>query len=510
MVPHLPTRLAGVEVLDVLPAEELPVVALLTAPGEGEASSAVVLGEVPAGALDRDVPGLLARERATGAEGTLVAVPVPGDGRSGGLEQLLLVGAGARTLQGLRRAGAALGRRVRTTATVALDLRGVSDLDARGVGALVEGLLLASYSFTVTTRPADRTPLERVVVVVGGSAKVRAAHDEAARKAGALAAATCAARDLVNAPARELTPGALAETAQAWLGALPGVSVRVLDEAALAAGGFGGILAVGQGSSRPPRLVEASYSGGAGPRVVLVGKGITFDTGGLSLKPNDGMVAMKTDMGGGAAVLGALAAVAALGLRVRLTALVAAAENMPSDTAQRPGDVITHVGGRTVEVLNTDAEGRLVLADALAHAVATLRPDVLVDVATLTGAMPVALGRRHAGLFASDDRLAAQLETAAADSGERLWRMPLTEDYRQALDSPVADLRNIGDPRLKLQGGSITAALFLQEFTGGLPWAHLDIAGPGRSDAEEHEVTRGGTGYGVRLLTYWLAGLSRR
>jgi leucyl aminopeptidase len=181
---------------------------------------------------------------------------------------------------------------------------------------------------------------------------------------------------------------------------------------------------------------------------------------------------------------------------------------MPSGAAQRPGDVITQYGGRTVEVLNTDAEGRLVLADGLAYADRDLQADVVVDVATLTGAMPVALGRRIAGLFASDDDLAGQLASAAEASGERVWRMPLVEDYRPALESPVADLRNIGQPKLKLQGGSITAALFLREFTGGRPWAHLDIAGPARSGADDDEITKGGTGYGVRLLSRWLEQLA--
>jgi leucyl aminopeptidase len=220
------------------------------------------------------------------------------------------------------------------------------------------------------------------------------------------------------------------------------------------------------------------------------------------------MLTMKMDMGGAAAVLATLRAVADLKLPVKVTAIACAAENMPSGTAQRPSDVITQYGGTTVEVLNTDAEGRLVLADGIAYADRVLDADVIVDVATLTGAMPVALGRKIAGLFTNDDALCSQLEKAAEASGERVWRMPLTPDYRRALESETADLRNIGDPRLKLSGGSITAALFLQEFAGGRRWAHLDIAGPGWSGSDDEELTKGGTGYGVRLLTRWLEQLA--
>jgi leucyl aminopeptidase len=213
-------------------------------------------------------------------------------------------------------------------------------------------------------------------------------------------------------------------------------------------------------------------------------------------------------MGGAAAVAGLIKTIATRKAKVNVVGVCALAENMPDGNAQRPGDIVTSMSGQTIEVINTDAEGRLVLADAIAYASRDLEADVIVDIATLTGAMPVALGKRHAGLFASDDKLAEQLLAASETSGERAWRMPLVEDYRHALDSPIADLRNIGQPKLKLQGGSITAALFLREFTGGRPWAHLDIAGPGRSDADEDELTKGGTGYGVRLLTRWLEMLS--
>jgi leucyl aminopeptidase len=237
--------------------------------------------------------------------------------------------------------------------------------------------------------------------------------------------------------------------------------------------------------------------------VVLIGKGITFDSGGLSLKPNDGMKLMKTDMAGGAAVIGAMSALGRLGVRTRVTGLVAAAENMPSGTAMRVGDVITHYGGQTVEVLNTDAEGRLVLADALAYADDALAPDLVVDLATLTGAARVALGTSIAALYATDDDLATALLDAGTASGDRLWRMPLAGDYRGGLDSPVADLANMA--RAGGRAGSIDAALFLREFTGGRSWAHLDIAGAARATSDDGENTKGATGFGTRLLLRWLA-----
>jgi leucyl aminopeptidase len=273
-----------------------------------------------------------------------------------------------------------------------------------------------------------------------------------------------------------------------------------------AAEGFGGILAVGAGSAQPPCLIELGYHPpGARTHVVLAGKGITFDSGGLSLKPDDGMKAMKTDMAGGAAVIAAMSALAELGATVRVTGLIAAAENMPSGSAMRPGDVITHFGGRTTEVLNTDAEGRLVLADALAYADTVLEPDVVVDLATLTGAARVALGGVLGALYASDDALAGALLAAGRHSGEPLWRMPLVDDYGDALDSPVADLANIPHSS-RPRGGSIEAALFLREFTGGRPWAHLDIAGAARfSDGDQG---KGATGFGTRLLLHWLGGFS--
>ena len=484
------------EVVLAAAVPEAAVVAVPVQSGQDD-DPARVLGSVQ-GTVPERVAALLEREKAKGSAGELISVPVT---EPGALERVLLVGLGERSAADLRKAGAALARRCKDSASLAVDLR-EAPLDASALRALVEGLALASYSFSRKQEPKERE-LSSVTVVLADPSGLQAELDTAL----AVVRATAAARDLVNTPPGEKTPDWLAGAARDLL---QGLDVTVLDEKELAKKGFGGILGVGQGSTRPPRLVQAAYDGGGSRHVVLVGKGITFDSGGLSLKNNDGMLWMKADMAGAAAVLGTLRAVADLKLPIRVTALAAVAENMPSGTAQRPGDVLRQYGGRTVEVLNTDAEGRLVLADAIAYADAELEPDVIVDVATLTGAMLIALGKRHAGLFASDDALAAQLEAASQVSGELLWRMPLVEDYRRALDSPIADLRNIGQPKLRLQGGSITAALFLREFAGGRPWAHLDIAGPAFTSADEDDKTKGGTGYGVRLLTSWLQELSRQ
>ena len=467
------------------------VLAVPTRPdGSADPARAVLVGTAP---VEVD----LVSERAKGGAGEVVSVP-----GAAPYDRVLLVGTGAATPADLRKAGAALARKAKDAASLTVDLRALTPddrpLDGPALAALVEGLLLASYSFSRKAEPSVRTL--SAITLVGP-----VALEPELQAAVVLATATAAARDLVNTPSLEKSPDWLATSARTLLADL---DVTVLDEKALLARGFGGIIGVGQGSARPPRLVQATYDGGGSRHVVLVGKGITFDTGGLSLKPNPGMWEMKSDMGGAAAVLATLRAVADLRLPIKVTVLAAVAENMPSGTAQRPGDVLTQYGGRTVEVLNTDAEGRLVLADALAYADLDLDADVLVDVATLTGAMPVALGKKTAGMFASDEVLAGQLEAAAASSGERLWRMPLVEDYRHTLDSPIADLRNIGQPKLKLMGGSITAALFLREFTGGRPWAHLDIAGTAMAGGDDDELVKGGTGFGVRLLTTWLTALA--
>jgi leucyl aminopeptidase len=297
----------------------------------------------------------------------------------------------------------------------------------------------------------------------------------------------------------------MAEQASA-LGRTAGLRVRVWTDAELRTEGFGGLLAVGGGSATPPRLVQVDYEPRKAtrktPRVVLVGKGITFDTGGLDIKPAEGMLAMKTDMSGSAIVLAVLAACRDLEVPVRVTGLLALAENAVGAASYRPGDVITQYGGRTVEIGNTDAEGRLVLADALAYADRHLDPDILLDIATLTGAARVAFGRSLAPVYATDDALREALVAAGERTGERLWPLPLVADYRALLDSEVADINHIAGPRGG--AGSITAALFLREFAGDRRWAHLDIAGTGRSDVDRGLLSKGATGFGARLLLTWL------
>ncbi|WP_245929830.1 leucyl aminopeptidase [Allonocardiopsis opalescens] len=427
--------------------------------------------------------------------GEIVEVPARVGER---LLRLAFVGTGDAAPSALRAAGVALARHARGRGRLLTTLGRVAEGPA--TAALIEGLLLPSYRYTESTRPNKRAPVAEIQLVTAWPEPATDLH--AGR---ALVAATELARDLINTPAALKSPSWFADQAAA-VAADTGLQIRTWDESALRAEGFGGILAVGQGSPRPPRLIELRHTpDGADRHVVLVGKGITFDTGGLSLKPNDNMKLMKTDMAGAAAVLGAMAHVRSFAPATRVTALLAMADNAFSGAAQRPSDVITHFDGRTVEILNTDAEGRLVLADAIAYAVENLRPDRIIDVATLTGAARIALGGMTASLFSTDDELADELLAAADHAGEHLWRMPITDEYRDTLDSAVADLTNIGIKKDYGRPGAIEAALFLREFTAGVPWAHLDIAGPGRSTSDEGVLTKGGTGYGTRLVLHWLA-----
>jgi len=410
----------------------------------------------------------------------------------------LALGLGAAQLDDFRQAGAALAGVARgpsEVATTALAALPRGQRRAEVVRAFVEGVVLGSYRYSAY-KAVDHRQLASVAVVGKGGRRLQAELDRAV----VVAEAVCWARDLVNEPANSLSPARLADEAVEMAGRV-GLAVEVWDEVAIVDQRLDALAAVGQGSSRPPRLIRLTYepAGGAGSDVAtiaLVGKGITFDSGGLSIKPADAMMTMKTDMSGAAAVLGAMSVLSALKVAARVVAVVPAAENMVGADSTRPGDVVRARNGTSIEILNTDAEGRLVLADALAL-VAEERPDAVVDVATLTGAQRVALGNRIAGLMGNHEGFVNQVAQAACRAGEPAWPMPLPVTYRPQLDSAVADLRNIGEAG---QAGMLIAGLFLQEFVGGRPWAHLDIAGPARSSADDGYIRKGGTGWGVRTL----------
>ncbi|PRY34058.1 leucyl aminopeptidase [Umezawaea tangerina] len=382
--------------------------------------------------------------------------------------------------------------------------RAVTTLSAVHLGAAVEGTLLGGYSFTDYKSEAGDGPVGKLDLATPAEGSLKD-HRAALKASTAIAEAVTTTRDLVNTPPNDLFPASFAERAAA-LGKAAGLEVEVLDEKALRKAGFGGILGVGMGSSRPPRLVHLSYVGPkAGKKVALVGKGITFDTGGISIKPAAGMDEMTSDMGGAAAVVATMVLAAKLKYPLAIEAWVPMAENMPSGSAYRPGDVLTMYGGKTVEVLNTDAEGRLILSDAIARACED-EPDYLIETSTLTGAAVVALGKKTAGVMGSDefrDRVAATGRAV----GENAWAMPLPEELRADLDSRLADLANVMGHRW---GGMLAAGIFLSEFVAeGVQWAHLDIAGPSwHSGGPSGYTTKGGTGVPVRTLAAVLADIA--
>jgi leucyl aminopeptidase len=483
---------------DAVAAADLLAVAVGAGPGSVGAVGTPA-AESAATRYGLDLAAAIGAERVRGRAGEVVRLSVRAP--DGLPARLLLVGTGDAGPGDLRRAAAGLARSARGHTRLATTLGDGGGSD--GAQAVVEGLVLGGYAAPASGTKArgDALPVGRVSLIGD--------HDAGRVARGLLhAGATVRVRDLAETPSNLKNPAWIAAQA-ADVAAQVGLDVQVWDEQRLAREGFGGVLAVGRGSASPPRFVRLEHAPRGARRdrpVVLVGKGITFDTGGLSIKPREAMVPMKTDMSGAAVVLATLAACRRLGVHRRVIGLLPLAENAVGGSSYRPGDVVRTAGGRTVEIANTDAEGRMVLADALAYADAVLDPEAVVDIATLTGAASVGLGRRHAALYATDERLAAGLERAARRSGERVWRMPLVEDYRPAIDSTVADLRQIPSDRA-VGGGSITAALFLREFTGGRRWAHLDVAGPARADKDEHEVTRGATGFGARLLLTWLESL---
>ncbi|MGA0091450.1 MAG: leucyl aminopeptidase [Candidatus Nanopelagicales bacterium] len=449
-------------------------------------------------ALPDDVRAALEKAlEALGATGKLGEITkVPGTGLVKA-RMIVAVGLGDERILDFdkvrRTAGAAL-RSLAGTKSVAIV---VTDPDAARIEAVTQGALLGNYafhSFRGASAASQLEPVQKIVITGDPKDKDQAA---ALTRAEVIAEAVNFARDLVNTPPSALPPEEIAQQAIDAVRKLP-VGVEVWDEDALARDEFGGILAVGQGSANPPRLIRLEYSPkGAKRTLAIVGKGVTFDSGGLSLKPPKAMETMKCDMSGAAAVIAAVAAIARLKLKVNVIGWIPTVENMPGGRAQRPGDVITIFGGRTVEVLNTDAEGRLILADALVAA-SDEEPALIIDAATLTGAQTVALGDRTSGIMANDDDLRAAIYDTATRAGETMWHMPIPEESRGTLDSAIADIKNIGDGK----GGMLSAAAFLREFVpDNQPWAHLDIAGPAFNEGGPYGYTpKGGTGAAVRTF----------
>jgi leucyl aminopeptidase len=387
-------------------------------------------------------------------------------------------------------------------AVIAIDIAEAAKLRPSEAAAnLALGAALRAYRFDKyrTTEKPERKPSLAAVTIA--SPKPVAAR-EAYRTAGAIAEAVAFTRDLVSEPANMIYPETLA--AQAASLSATGLAVEILDEKRMADLGMGALLGVAQGSARPPRLVVMQHRGGApdSPPVAFIGKGVTFDTGGISIKPAAGMGEMKWDMAGAGVVIGLMRLLATRHARVNAVGIAGLVENMPSGTAQRPGDIVRSLSGQTIEVLNTDAEGRLVLADALWYCQDRFKPKLMIDLATLTGAIGVALGSEYAGLFANDDEVAERLVAAGRAVGEKLWRLPLAEAYDRAIDSDAADMKNISGDR---GAGSIVAAQFLQRFVNAVPWAHLDIAAVTWSKKDSPTVPKGATAFGVRLLDRFVA-----
>jgi leucyl aminopeptidase len=459
--------------------------------------------------LDRETGGALRRaiaaSRFTGKKDEILAVLAPanlplsrivlaGLGKADSIDALQMQNLGGGLLAHLNGAG-------EKAAAVLLDrVEGCALPAEEAAAGLAYGMQLRAYRFDryrTKLKPEQKPSLEKVAVLT--------AQPEAAERRfqtlEKVAEGVVFTRDLVSEPANIIYPESLAEQAKA-LEEL-GVEVEILDEKKMGKLGMGALLGVGQGSVRPPRLVVMQYKGKSGGKgklaepIAFLGKGVTFDTGGISIKPAAGMEDMKWDMAGSAVVIGLMQALAARKAKVDVVGIVGLVENMPSGTAQRPGDIVTSMSGQTIEVINTDAEGRLVLADALWYCQDRFKPRFMIDLATLTGAIIIALGNDHAGLFSNNEELAEQIVAAGKAVGEPVWRLPLGESYDKLLDSDAADMRNVTADRA---AGSITAAQFLQRFVNNLPWAHLDIAGVAWSKKDAPTVPKGATGFGVRLL----------
>ncbi|WP_031050949.1 leucyl aminopeptidase [Streptomyces sp. NRRL F-5650] len=495
---------------------------LSTAAAPGLRADAIVIGVAKgpdgpsvapgAEAVDKAYDGRLAAVLetlgASGAEGEVTKLPAPSGFKA---PVVVAVGLGAEPEKDAGFDGEALRRAAGTAARALAGAKKAAFAlpltEAADAGAVAEGVLLGAYAFDAYKESAKeakgtkgakgngKAPLAEAALL-GGKPRDKA-YKAAIERAAAVAEELNRARDLVNTPPNDLDPEAFAAVAQT-AAKEHGIKVQVLDEKALTKGGYGGILGVGAGSAAGPRLVKLSYtSPKAKKSLAFVGKGITYDSGGISLKPAGHNETMKCDMAGAAAVFAAVVAAARLGLEVNVTGWLALAENMPSGSATRPGDVLRMYSGKTVEVLNTDAEGRLVLADAL-WAASQEKPDAIIDVATLTGAMMLALGSRTYGVMANDDAFRSAVYEAAEEVGEPAWPMPMPEHLRKGLDSATADIANMGER----MGGGLVAGLFLREFVGeGISWAHLDIAGPAFNEGAPFGYTpKGGTGTAVRTL----------
>ena len=464
------------------------------AASDGLTADAIVVGvgegrrfDATGAALSEKMPWLSAHldeAEFTGKVGQVAVVP---GGDAVPYRKVALAGLGpAPDVEQVRRAAGGAARSLSKSVTVATSLHRAVPAAAEAVGG---GFVLGAYTFTRHKTEKKPSAIATVVLIDGSPDEVAAAAI-----GGLVGDGVNLARDLINEPAMEKSPATLAARATA-IATEFGLGIRILDEKQIVAERLGGLRGVSLGAANPPRLVELRYEPpGATAFLAVVGKGIVFDSGGLSLKPAENMETMKTDMSGAAAVFAAIRTIAALRLPVKVVGIAPLTENMPGGAAMRPGDVVRARNGKTIEVLNTDAEGRLILADGLSLA-AEQKPDLILDLATLTGAISIALGEKIAGLFGTEDAVEA-VAGAAAAAGERVWRMPLPDDYRKNIDSDVADMKNTGTR----YGGAINAALLLKEFVGDVPWAHLDIAGPARAGEAEHYIPKGGTGFGVRTI----------
>jgi leucyl aminopeptidase len=426
-------------------------------------------------------------------------VVVTGLGKQAELSQDKVRGAVAETCRLLRNKG------VDSIATMAQGA-GIAGISPEGAAqAVTEGALLGTYSFRRhITKEAEHGEIKQLTIVAGGKTELPGL-EQGCNKGRVLAEATNLARDMVNEPANYMTPTHMAETA-ARLARDYGLEISVLEREQMQELGMGALLGVAQGSRQPPKFIVLHYRGGGSTEtdVALVGKGITFDSGGISIKPSEKMDEMKGDMAGGAAIMAAMSAIAQLKPRINVTALIPATENLPSDSALKPGDILTAIDGKTIEIVSTDAEGRLILADALGYA-QKFKPKFIIDVATLTGACRVALGNLCSGAFANNQELVDKVIAAGAEAGELIWQMPMYEQYKEQNKSDVADIKNVGGK----YAGAITAAQFLAEFVGDTPWVHLDIAGTNLSEKERGYLVKGATGVPVRTLVNLVLSLAK-